>query len=52
MSTGFDLNVSDIWRRDFLVLLGFFLLFQITQVLLIEFYPVSFNSPRPPCMGL
>lgn len=36
---GFGLNVSDLWRRNFLVLLGFCLLFQATQVLLMEFFP-------------
>lgn len=41
LSAGYALNVSDLWKRNFLVLVGFFLLFQITQVLLIEYYPVS-----------
>ncbi|THG96948.1 hypothetical protein EW026_g4983 [Hermanssonia centrifuga] len=39
ISAGYGLNTSDIWRRNFLVLVGFFFLFQLTQVLLIEFYP-------------
>ncbi|KAI8981169.1 ABC-2 type transporter-domain-containing protein [Trametes punicea] len=39
VNIGYGLNVSDLWRRNFLVLLGFFLLFQITQVLLIEYFP-------------
>ncbi|KAI0375499.1 hypothetical protein BV20DRAFT_1073696 [Pilatotrama ljubarskyi] len=39
VSFGYGLNVSDLWRRNFLVLLGFFLLFQLTQVLLIEYFP-------------
>ncbi|KAI0081165.1 hypothetical protein K474DRAFT_1657026 [Panus rudis PR-1116 ss-1] len=39
LKSAFALDVSDIWRRNFLVLLGFFFLFQITQVLLIEYYP-------------
>lgn len=34
------MNVSDLWRRNLLVLIGFFLVFQLTQVLLIEYYPV------------
>lgn len=41
LEVGYQLNTHDIWRRNFLVLLGFFLLFQVTQVLLLEFYPVS-----------
>ncbi|KAI0830812.1 ABC-2 type transporter-domain-containing protein [Trametes gibbosa] len=36
---GYGLNVSDLWRRNFLVLLGFFFLFQLTQVFLIEYFP-------------
>ena len=36
---GYGLNVSDIWRRNFLVLLGFLILFQITQLVLIEYFP-------------
>jgi ATP-binding cassette, subfamily G (WHITE), member 2, SNQ2 len=35
------MNVSDIWRRNFLVLVGFVILFQVTQVLALEFFPVS-----------
>lgn len=31
--------MSDLWRRNFLVLLGFAILFQLTQVFLIEFFP-------------
>lgn len=40
LSVGYGLDVKDIWRRDFTVLLGFFIAFQITQMLLIEYYPV------------
>ncbi|OCH88753.1 hypothetical protein OBBRIDRAFT_820018 [Obba rivulosa] len=39
LEVGYGLRVSDIWRRNFLVLLGFLILFQITQVLLIEYFP-------------
>ncbi|OSD06180.1 hypothetical protein PYCCODRAFT_1384259 [Trametes coccinea BRFM310] len=39
INVGFGLNVSDLWRRNFLVLLGFFFLFQLTQVLLVEYFP-------------
>lgn len=41
LSVGYGINVSDLWRRNFTVLLGFFILFQFTQMLLIEYYPVS-----------
>ena len=33
------MNVSDLWRRNFLVLLGFLIVFQVTQVVLIELFP-------------
>ncbi len=39
VSLGFGLNVTDIWRRNFLVVVGFLILFQITQILLIEYFP-------------
>lgn len=37
----FGLDSRDLWRRNFPVLIGFFILFQITQILALEFYPVS-----------
>ncbi|KAI0673630.1 ABC-2 type transporter-domain-containing protein [Trametes maxima] len=39
VSAGYDLNVADLWRRNFLVLVGFFVCFQLTQVFLIEYFP-------------
>ena len=45
LSVGYGLNVDDLWRRNFTVLLGFFIAFQITQMLLIEYYPVR-RGPR------
>ncbi|RPD82151.1 hypothetical protein L226DRAFT_497300 [Lentinus tigrinus ALCF2SS1-7] len=39
VNIGFGLNVTDIWRRNFLVVIGFLFLFQLTQVLLIEYFP-------------
>lgn len=39
VGVGYGLNVSDLWRRNFIVLFGFCLLFQLTQVLLMEYYP-------------
>lgn len=39
VDVGYGLNVSDLWRRNFIVLVGFCLLFQLTQVLLMEFFP-------------
>ena len=46
LDVGYQLNTADIWRRNFLVLLGFFFLFQLTQVLLVEFYPVSVGEMK------
>lgn len=39
ISAGFALDTRDLWRRNFSVLIGFFILFQITQILALEFYP-------------
>ena len=39
VSVGYGLNVSDLWRRNFIVLCGFAILFQLTQVTLIEWFP-------------
>ena len=36
ISNGYTLDVHDLWKRNFLVLIGWFLFHQITQVLLIE----------------
>lgn len=41
LSVGYGYEVADLWRLDFLVLVGFVLLFQITQILALEYYPVS-----------
>jgi hypothetical protein len=40
VAAGFSLQTTDIWRRNLLVLIGFFLLFQLTQVLAIEYFSV------------
>ncbi|TBU62153.1 ABC-transporter [Dichomitus squalens] len=39
LNVGYGLNVSDLWRRNFLVLCGFVIVFQLTQVFLIEWFP-------------
>lgn len=41
LSAGYGLNAADLWRRNLLVLIAFFLAFQITQILALEYYPVS-----------
>jgi CDR ABC transporter len=40
LSAGYGIDVKDLWRRDFLVLIGFFILFQLTQIFILEFFPV------------
>jgi ATP-binding cassette, subfamily G (WHITE), member 2, SNQ2 len=40
LEAAFTLDVADIWRRNFIVLIGFFIFFLFTQVLAIEFFPV------------
>ncbi|KAJ7109815.1 ABC-2 type transporter-domain-containing protein [Mycena epipterygia] len=39
ISAAFGLDSSNLWVRNFLVLLGFTLAFQITQVLALEYFP-------------
>ena len=41
VAAGFALNTKDLWRRNFLVLLGWFILFVFTQLLVIEYLQVS-----------
>ncbi|KAF8665434.1 hypothetical protein AX16_000453 [Volvariella volvacea WC 439] len=39
LRVGYSLDVNDIWRRCFPVLVGFFILFQLTQVFILEYFP-------------
>ena len=41
ISAGYTLNVHDLWRRNFVVLVGWFLFYQLAQILLIEYLNVS-----------
>ncbi|KAI0321644.1 ABC-2 type transporter-domain-containing protein [Amylostereum chailletii] len=41
IQAGYDLDPSDLWRRNFLVLLGFLLLFWVLQTVVIEVYPAE-----------
>lgn len=41
IKTGYDLNVDDLWRRNFIALVGFLILFSLTQTFVIELVPVS-----------
>ncbi|KAG5652201.1 hypothetical protein H0H81_005936 [Sphagnurus paluster] len=36
---GYDINTSNLWRRSFLVLVGFLLAFQLTQMIALEYFP-------------
>ncbi|THH06687.1 hypothetical protein EW146_g9533 [Bondarzewia mesenterica] len=39
LRVGYGLNVADLWRRNFVVLLGFLIFFWIFQTIVIEIYP-------------
>jgi ATP-binding cassette subfamily G (WHITE) protein 2 (SNQ2) len=41
IKAGYNLNVDDLWRRNFIVLVGFVVLFALTQTFVIELVPVS-----------
>ena len=41
IAAGYSLNVHDLWRRNFLALIGWFLFYQIAQVILIEYLDVG-----------
>ena len=43
IEAGFQYNTADLWRRNFLVLVGLFFFFQFTQIICMEFFPVSIN---------
>ena len=38
---GYDMDDRDIWRRNFVVLLCWMLFYQVTQILILDFLPVS-----------
>ena len=40
LSAGYGIDVKDLRRRNLLVLIGFFFLFQLTQIFILEFFPV------------
>jgi len=42
VAAGYSLNVHDLWRRNIIVLVGWFLFYQIAQVILIEYLNVNF----------
>ena len=41
IKTGYGLDVNDLWRRDFIVLVVFFVFYSLTQTFVIEIFPVS-----------
>ena len=42
LAAGYSLDIADIWRRNFLVIIGMFIFFQITQLIAIEYFQVRF----------
>ena len=52
VAAGYSLNVHDLWRRNFIVLVGWFLFYQIAQVILIEYLNVSLLGISGVSMGL
>lgn len=44
LQVGYRYNVADLWRRNFVVLVAFFLLFIITQLVALEYFPVRLLS--------
>jgi ATP-binding cassette subfamily G (WHITE) protein 2 (SNQ2) len=43
IKAGYHLDVDDLWRRNFIVLVGFLILFSLTQTYVIELVPVSIS---------
>jgi ATP-binding cassette subfamily G (WHITE) protein 2 (SNQ2) len=41
ISVGFQMETVDLWRRNLTVLIGWFIFFQITQLIAIEYFQVS-----------
>jgi len=41
LAAGYGVYQADLWRRCFLVMVGFVVLFQMTQILVLEYFPVS-----------
>ena len=41
IKAGYSLDVNDLWRRNFLVIVGWFLFFIFTQVIVIEYFQAS-----------
>ncbi|KAF9011150.1 pleiotropic drug resistance ABC transporter [Cyathus striatus] len=39
LAVGYGLDVNDLWRRCLPVIIGFFLAFQVTQLLALEYFP-------------
>lgn len=39
LDAGYDINVADVWRRNFIVLCGWILFFQFTQIIALDFFP-------------
>jgi len=44
LAVGYGLNPDDLWRRNFPLLIGFLVLFQLTQIIALEYFPVCLSS--------
>lgn len=44
INVGFQLNVADLWRRNFIVLIVLFFFFQVTQAIAMEVVNVSLTE--------
>ena len=42
LRVGYQYNVADLWRLNFVMLIVFFVVFQITQIVALEYFPVRF----------
>lgn len=42
--SGYSLHASDLWKRCLVVLLAFTVVFQLTQVIALEFFPVCITD--------
>jgi len=40
LAVGYGLNPDDLWRRNFPLLIAFLIIFQLTQIIALEYFPV------------
>ena len=44
IKAGFSLDVNDLWRRNFVVIVGWLIFFIIAQVVVIQYFQVSHSA--------